>query len=336
MQLARARVRASRAHAPERRAAGRVDRASARGEAMRTSIADAGQAGAPARDRGDVREAEAVHARSAALPAHSATWAAAALSMPSHITGATAGSAARFAGSAASEARPKWNAIRGAVASVAATVSAAPLRSGSGSRRQRPPQRPREREDADHRGEAQLPADVLPRARVQRRASRRTRAAARTSARPGGPRAPRACPAMPIAPARTIDGPAPVSGTYSAISADHRPQPRPARHAQRAEQRPREHRQQRHVLAADGQQVREPGALEVLRHALRDVLVRAQHHPARERSLRIAEARADSRFGAAPYRVDRAGEAAAPAPRERAAGRRAAPPALPRGAGTAA
>ena len=91
-----------------------------------------------------------------------------ALSIPSHITGATAGSAARFAGSAARDARSKWNAISGPVAIVAATVSAVPLRNGSGSGPRARPSGARQGEDAHHGGEAQLPADVLPRPRVER------------------------------------------------------------------------------------------------------------------------------------------------------------------------
>ncbi len=49
-----------------------------------------------------------------------------AASIPSHITGATAGRASRFAGSAVIDTASKWCAIRGAVASVAAIVIAAP------------------------------------------------------------------------------------------------------------------------------------------------------------------------------------------------------------------
>ncbi len=54
------------------------------------------------------------------------TCPAAAASIPSHIEGATAGSAKRFAASVVVETAPKWKAISGAVASVAAIVRAAP------------------------------------------------------------------------------------------------------------------------------------------------------------------------------------------------------------------
>ena len=54
--------------------------------------------------------------------------------MPSHIAGATAGSASTFAGSAASGTEPKWWASSGAVASVAATVIATPSASARTSR----------------------------------------------------------------------------------------------------------------------------------------------------------------------------------------------------------
>ena len=46
--------------------------------------------------------------------------------MPSHIAGATAGRASRFAASVVVESSSKWKTISGAVASVAAIVIAAP------------------------------------------------------------------------------------------------------------------------------------------------------------------------------------------------------------------
>ena len=89
-------------------------------------------------------------------------------SIPIHITGAIAGSATTFATRLTSETRPKWNDISGAVASVAATVIAAPAASGSGSRRQHCGQRPGRAEDPGDSGEAELPADVQPCARIDR------------------------------------------------------------------------------------------------------------------------------------------------------------------------
>src|SRR5207247_3892796 len=64
-----------------------------------------------------------------------ASWAAAAPSTPSHMIGAIAGAARRFAGSEASETRPKYSAISGAVPSVAAMVIAAASATGRGRRR---------------------------------------------------------------------------------------------------------------------------------------------------------------------------------------------------------
>ncbi len=59
------------------------------------------------------------------------TWPAAAASIPSHIAGATAGSASRFATGLTRDNSPKWRAINGAVATVAAKVIAAPSASAS-------------------------------------------------------------------------------------------------------------------------------------------------------------------------------------------------------------
>ena len=76
--------------------------------------------------------------------------------MPSHIAGATAGSASRLASRVAVESVSKWKAISGAVASVAAIVIAAPSasarrqalrrRAGADDRRA---QRRRQQEDAE-------------------------------------------------------------------------------------------------------------------------------------------------------------------------------------------
>ena len=58
--------------------------------------------------------------------------------MPSHMAGATAGSASRLAGSPASGTEPKWWASSGAVASVAATVIATPSARAAASRAAQP------------------------------------------------------------------------------------------------------------------------------------------------------------------------------------------------------
>ena len=93
------------------------------------------------------------------------------MSIPIHITGATAGRTSRFAGIDASEMRSKSWAISGAVATVAASVIAAPSASarasGSGRREgkalgDQSAGRPRPEHDPGDRREAELPADVAP------------------------------------------------------------------------------------------------------------------------------------------------------------------------------
>ena len=104
------------------------------------------------------------------------TWPPTAASIPSHIAGATAGSASRLAKRVVVESASKWKAISGAVARVAAIVIAAPSASAprqprrADPRRDRRPQRRGESEDAEHGGEAELPADVGADPRVDRQA----------------------------------------------------------------------------------------------------------------------------------------------------------------------
>ena len=84
-----------------------------------------------------------------------ASWPAAAASIPSHITGASAGTATRFAGSETTETVPKWSAISGAVASVAEIVSAA---ASASARRQPPRVRPGEQPPRAERSTGRIPA----------------------------------------------------------------------------------------------------------------------------------------------------------------------------------
>ena len=150
------------------------------------------------------------------------------MSIPSHMAGATAGSARRFATSPATGTAPKWNATTGAVAIVAASVIAiasamprtsAPARGFGGCRSSsvpapvstRPSGRPIVRipatatKDSCHPGSA--PARGF-RARVAAAASSSAyqRDAGRDSVIA-------AMPAMPMTPARWSEGPAPASGT---------------------------------------------------------------------------------------------------------------------------
>ena len=202
-----------------------VDRQRA-GDDRRVGAEEAGQAdpdlevgparpAAPGRDLGDVgeqgrvegvdrRDREARH-----LPI-------AAASMPSHIAGATAGSASRFAARVVVETAPKWKAIRGAVASVAEIVSAAPSASVPAMPRDRsaprsPPQR---------RGESRIPTTAAKlscqptsaRSRLEReRDDRRHRQP--VEARGAAPGRVARTVSAPITPARWIEGPAPASGT---------------------------------------------------------------------------------------------------------------------------
>ena len=120
---------------------------------------------APGGDLGDVGEQQRVEPIEG-LERRAGPGAAAATAIPSHIAGATAGRASTLAGSDVVESDSKWKAISGAVASVAATVTATP---SARARRQPPESQPRssasrrgaaQHEDPEHGGEAELPADV--------------------------------------------------------------------------------------------------------------------------------------------------------------------------------
>ena len=177
----------------------------------------AGQLGEARRDElepGEQRLGEQRRCEPAAPPrprraTEAASWPNAVWSIPIHMTGATAGSAARFAGIEASGHRlevereqrrggERWPRRRSA-------------RSRRGDRAARS-ERARG-EDPDDGGERQLPAGVARHARVRPRASRPLQAAARTTPRPAvEPRAPPARP-RPSPPRAAATGPAPASGT---------------------------------------------------------------------------------------------------------------------------
>ena len=82
----------------------------------------------------------------------------------------------------------------------------------------------------------------------------------------------------------------------------------PEHRARRQDQR----RQQHHILAADREDVREAGPLELVTHALVQSLVLPQHHAAQQRRLLFAKPARQPSLGAAAGGVDEAGEAAAP------------------------
>ena len=143
-------------------------------------------------------------------------WASAPESIPSHIAGATAGRATRFAGIAVSETVPKWWAARGAVARVAARVIAAP---SARARRTPVPSGARRRISGGARTSSPATAQnesCQPMSAVARGSIARVAAAARPSAyhlAVGLLASDATTPAMPITPARWIEAPAPATGT---------------------------------------------------------------------------------------------------------------------------
>ena len=126
--------------------------------------------------------------------------------MPAHITGATAGSAARFAGIETSGTASKWSARSGVVARLATAVShtaAATGRRGASGRAARIP--------ATAANESCQPASPAIRGFA---ASVATAATSRPyDADAGRDDASATRPAAPMTPARCSDGPAPASGT---------------------------------------------------------------------------------------------------------------------------
>ena len=145
------------------------------------------------------------------------SWPTAAASIPSHITGASAITASRFAGRVTTETVPNANDIRGAVATVAETVRAAP---SAIARRTRPGLAPAKTR-ASGAAKSRMPTTAAklscqPRSPVARGSRPSvTAAASRTTYQRDRGRSARAAaiPAAPITPARWIDGPAPVTTT---------------------------------------------------------------------------------------------------------------------------
>ena len=249
-----------------------------------------------------------------------ATCAAVMPSMPSHMTGATTGAASRLAGSEASDTCSKWNARSGAVATVAATVIAVASATGSG--------RPRRASSARSGGaSSSSPATAAnescqPGSPAARGFSTSVTAAASPSAYQrdaGRPASAATRPAIPITPARWIDGPPPASGTYSATrTAAAISRARSGTSSDRAG-REHQHAEEQHVLAGDGEQVREAGPPEVGLDVLGDRLVLPEHHPAQQRGLGRREPAAQAVGRPLADGVEPAREAAARAPGRRPA-----------------
>ena len=133
--------------------------------------------------------------------------------MPSHMIGATSGRASTLAGRPASETVPKWWAISGAVATVAATVTAMPSASGRGQRARAG--------GAAAGASVRIPATAAnescqpgsPHARGFTPSVTQAASSSAYQREAGRAAASATSDAAPITPARCSDGPAPASGT---------------------------------------------------------------------------------------------------------------------------
>ena len=140
--------------------------------------------------------------------------------MPSQVTGATAGAARRFAGSATSDTVPKTAAPTGAVPSVAAQVTAPASATARGT--------PRRTSTPLIRAASTVIAVTAAKLSCQPGSSRAAGSSASVTAAASSSACQRAAgrdasvattAAAPITPARWIDAPEPATGTYRAISA---------------------------------------------------------------------------------------------------------------------
>ncbi len=189
-------------------------------------------------------------------------------------------------------------------------------RIGKAPAREQRPQRRREQQQPGDGRERELPAGLAGRARVQHERDRRGEAervpARRRPARergdqPGDPHHPRA-----------LDRRAAAGERHVQRDEDRRgDQPRPQRHVEHRAGREHQHAEQQHVLAGDGEQVREARPPEVGLDVLGDRLVLPEHHPAQQRGLGRREPAAQAVGRPLADGVEPAREAAA-----RASGRR--------------
>ena len=171
-------------------------------------------------------------------------------------------------------------------------------------------QRGRHRQQRDHGRERELPPRLEHRERVQRE-RRRRRQPERVPARGRPPREggdqarrahhPRTLDRRPAAGQRHVRG----------HQQQRERQPRPQRQPDGGGRREHEDRQQHHVLARDGQQVREPGDLELVADRVREPLVLTEHHAAQQRGVLPAQAAREPALRAPADAVQHAGEAAA-------------------------
>ena len=171
-------------------------------------------------------------------------------------------------------------------------------------------QRRRERQQADHRGERELPAGIgrCPRVQRERHRGREPEGVPARRRAPGeGGDEPRGAHDAGALDGRAAPGERHVDGDHRDRHDEPRPQPEPAR-------RPggeHEQREEHDVLPAHGEQVGQPGAPEVLADVRLDQLVLPEHHAAQQRRLRGRQRPLEPPLGAAAHRVERAGKAAA-------------------------
>ena len=242
-----------------------------------------------------------------------ATWASAIDPIPSHITGATAGAARRFAGSEASETCSKCSAISGAVASVAAAVTAIASATGPGTRARRSasPQRG----TSASRPTTAAKDSCQPGSPEARGLTASVTTAASPSAyqrEAGRPASAATSPAAPITPARWIDGPPPASGTYSATSTSAAPS-RTRSGSPSAMPAPSTSIASRTTFwPLTASRCARPDRSKSVRTVVGQPLVLAEHHPGEQRRLGRREPTTEPGLRPPPHGVQRPGKATPP------------------------
>ena len=111
-------------------------------------------------------------------------------------------------------------------------------------------------------------------------------------------------PAAPITPARWIDGPGAGDQHVDADQQADRDQAGADRDPEQRQHRGGEHREQDHVLARDGEQVGEPGALEVVHGPLVDQVVLAEDEAAQQVGRGLRRPGGQRRLGARAHAVE--------------------------------
>ncbi len=238
--------------------------------------------------------------------------------MPSHITGATAGRRARSRAAR----RARWSRRRarrcGAVPTVAAVVSATASATPRGTRTaaERRADRSREREDGDDGRERELP----PGSSSERGLSSSVTAAASRSAcqrAAGRPASTATTPTAPMTPGALDRGAGAGQRHVEGDEGQNRQPPGDAPDPQEGSGTEGQGREQRHVLAAGRDQVRQTGRPEVLAQVVGQRVVLAEDHAAGERRRARGDGAGQRALGARSDRVDEpGGAAAAPAGRD--------------------